>query len=109
MKVHTHVLVIVSLLVLCTLAGCSPTPQQRIYNGYVAYDAALTALVEARKSGLISDRAYPRIEAARASAKLALDTAKARAATRPSDAQIDAAEAEASLAALITALQELRP
>ena len=106
MKIHTHVLFVVSLLTLW-LGGCQSTAQQRIYNAYAGYDAALGAIIEARKSGLISDAAYPRIEAARASAKLALDTAKARAATQPSDAKLDASEAEASLARLITALQEI--
>ena len=66
-------------LLLCAClfaAGCQTTPLTRVAIGRELYALTLDRLADARAAGRIDDRAYLRIEVARAAAAAALDDAE---------------------------------
>jgi hypothetical protein len=68
-----------SILAAAIVAGCQATPARKAFDAHAAYNAALTAGIEARKAGAMSDTAYWRFETARRMAASALASLDARA------------------------------
>lgn len=66
----------VCLLALMLLAGCASDPVDKVTQARGVYTAALNALSDARKAGLIDDDTARQIEKSRKAAAAALDSAE---------------------------------
>lgn len=52
------------LLIVLVAAGCSWTPEKKVFTAYQSYESAVNAVIAAREAGVIPDEAWPHIQEA---------------------------------------------